>query len=422
MKRILHILIAINLALVGCTQKELDNPQKDDIQSSTDTTGRVLVRFDVSLPELSPLTKALGDTPAGDLTSMHLAIFGRSGYLKEYVEASIEPATANGKVGETTNRYTISAILELSENSERHIHFIGNGPETLEYGQETDLIPNLLSPTGVGGYWQYAIVPGIKAKRNRDYYGEDYCITEQLDPDAFVIDGGYYVLHDDTAAYFADIPLIRNFSKIVVEDIPGCNFQTISFAVVNVATEGSIAPYYSDGFITNYQVQGYDDLRDRLHYPALLPLHVNFDSSVPPASAFTSNPVGTGVAAYGGSVFMYERPIPDDDQKPTSVIIYGTFTDPDKTDGDDESGNYYYKVDLMDDDGYYPIYRNFKYRIQIKEILRPGANSPEDALRTMGSGDISADIATQNLTDISDGTSHILVSYMSKTLFTNILT
>lgn len=422
MKKILYILFATSLALAGCTREEPGHVNVTrKFESTLDTTGRVLVQFEVSIPTLTPQTKALGETPSGDLEKMYLAVFGRSGYLKEYVEATITPATTNGKVNETNkengvllNRYTISATLALSENSERHIHFLGNGPTTMEFGQETDLIPNLMSPEGKGGYWQYAILPGIKAKRNRDVY-----TTEQLnadptiDPDAFILQNGFYVLHDDTAAYFADVPLIRNFSKIVVEDIDGSNFITHSFAAVNIATSGSIAPYYSAGFIQDYQSKSYVDLLSDLKYPALLPLNATFNDDVPSATAFQN--IGAGVAALNGSVYMYERPIPDDDQKPTSVIIYGHFTDPDTEDGDD-SGDYYYKVDLMDANGYYPIYRNFKYRIQIREILRPGTTTPEDAIRTMGSGDISADIATQNLTDISDGTSHILVSFMNKTL------
>ena len=408
---------------MGCTREELglvNSPR--EFESTSDTTLRVQVKFEVTVPRLTPQTKALGETPEGDLDKMYIAVFGRSGYLKEYVEASITKATTNGLVDETVkengvllNRYSITATLALSENSERHIHFLGNGPSSMEFGQETDLIPNLMSPEGKGGYWQYAVVPGIKAKRNRDIYTADYLDSHpDVDPDEFILQNGHYVLHDDTARYFADVPLIRNFSKIVVEDMAGSNFVTSSFAAINIATSGSFAPYYSAGFITNYQTKSYTDLRSTLKYPALLPLHATFNDYVPTSSAFEN--IGTGVAAKGGSVYMYERPIPDDDQKPTSVIIYGYYTDPDTEDGDNESGYYYYKVDLMDANGYYPIYRNFKYRIQIKEILRPGANSPEDAIRTMGSGDISADIATQNLTDISDGTSHILVSYMNKTL------
>lgn len=402
MKKLFYILLSIGLVL-GCTRDELE--ERVDREES-EPAGKVLVQFNVSLPELTPQTKALGDTPAGDLDNIYLAIFGRSGYLKEYVETSIIPASTNGKIGEgTNNRYTITAILTLSENSERHIHFIGNGPDHLDYGQENEIIPSLLSPAGKGGYWQYMVLPGIKGARDE----EDNFIT---------VTGGdgntYYKPHAETAARFKDVPLIRNFAKVVVEDLPGCNFTTSSFAVVNVPTQGTMAPYYSEGFVKDYQLKGYLDLQNA-GYPGLLPLNTTFNENVPSASAFTNPDGSTAVVAAGNSFFLYERPVPNDQQKPTTVIIYGHFTDPDSSDGD-ESGDYYYKVDLMDDQGYYPIYRNFKYRIQIEKILRPGADSPEDALRSMGSGDISADVATQNLTEISDGTSEILVSYMSRTI------
>ncbi len=402
MKKLFYILLSIGLVL-GCTRDELE--ERVDREES-EPAGKVLVQFNVSLPELTPQTKALGDTPAGDLDKIYLAVFGRSGYLKEYVETSLTPtpASTNGNIGENTNRYTITAILTLSENSERHIHFIGNGPDHLDYGQENEIIPSLLSPEGKGGYWQYMVLPGIKGARDED----DNFLT---------VTGGdgntYYKPHAETAAYFQDVPLIRNFAKVVVEDLTGCNFTTRSFTVVNVPVQGTMAPYYSEGFVKDYQLKGYLDLQNA-GYPGLLPLNTTFNENVPSASAFTS-PDGSTVVEAGNSFFLYERPVPNDQQKPTTVIIYGHFTDPDSSDGD-ESGDYYYKVDLMDDQGYYPIYRNFKYRIQIEKILRPGADSPEDALRSMGSGDISADVATQNLTEISDGTSEILVSYMSRTI------
>ena len=400
MKKLFYILLSIGLVL-GCTRDELEERVG---QEESESAGKVLVQFNVSLPELTPQTKALGDTPAGDLDNIYLAIFGRSGYLKEYVETSITKASTNGNIGENTNRYTITAILTLSENSERHIHFIGNGPDHLDYGQENEIIPSLLSPEGKGGYWQYMVLPGIKGARDED---DNFITVEGTDGNT------YYKPHAETAAYFQDVPLIRNFAKVVVEDLTDCNFTTSSFTVVNVPVQGTMAPYYSEGFVKDYQLKGYLDLQNA-GYPGLLPLNTTFNENVPSASAFT-NPDGSTVVRAGNSFFLYERPVPNDQQKPTTVIIYGHFTDPDLSDGD-ESGDYYYKVDLMDDQGYYPIYRNFKYRIQIEKILRPGADSPEDALRSMGSGDISADVATQSLTDLSDGTSHILVTYMNKTI------
>lgn len=415
MKKLLYIFLAATL-LFSCTRLEQETPavatDEEEVQ------GKVLVKFNVTLPELTPSTKSLSDTPNGDLQTLHIAVFGSSAYLKEYVQATFVPATTNGKLGESTNRYEVSATLTISENSKRRIHIIGNGPDRMDYDQETTLIPPLLSAEKQGAYWQSFIVPGIKAKRDADgnLVGAQ---TITVGGETVYTGSGTFQVSDETAAYFSDIALIRNFAKIVVEDETGSNFTTRSFAVVNVPNQGSIAPYYSGGFVYGYETKSYIDLNQTLHYPGLLPIGTTFDTSVPSASAF-ENPTAAAnagkVAAANQSFFMYERPVPNEDQQPTVVIVYGHYSDPDTEDGVDDSGDFYYKVDLMENKDYYPIYRNFKYRIRLQKIMKPGADTPEDALVSMGSGDVSADISTQTLTDISDGTSRILVTYMAKTL------
>ena len=189
------------------------------------------------------------------------------------------------------------------------------------------------------------------------------------------------------------------------------HFQAHSFAVVNVPTAGSLAPYYSGGFIENYQNLSYLELKDDLHYPGRLPASAEFDSSIPTASDFVNI---TGKVVHAGDAFyLYERPVPNDYQSPTYVIVYGHYTDPDDPNLD---GDYYYKVDLMENSEYYPLYRNFKYQIKIRRITAPGSLTPEDAAMSAGSGDVSGAQISQNLNDISNGTSRIVVSYMSRTL------
>lgn len=400
----------------SCTRLEQENPAPQvELDEDGGPEGKVLVRFSVTLPELTPSTKALGDTPAGDLQNIYIAVFGSSAYLKEYVQATPVLATQNGSLGGNDNRYEFVAQLTLSENSKRRIHIIGNGPDRMDYDQETTLIPSLLSEPGQGAYWQSFIVPGIKAKRDADgnLIGAD---TVTIGGETVYAGTGTFVISDETQAYFNDIPLIRNFAKIVVEDVAGSNFVTRSFAAVNVPTQGSLAPYYAGGFVYNYENKSYTELKETLQYPALLPIGTAFNKDVPSKADFISPSSSTATVPRSSSFFLYERPVPNEEQEPTVVIIYGHYTDPDTDDGVDSSGDYFYKVDLMENKDYYPIYRNFKYRIQIRSILKPGADTPEDALVSMGSGDVSADISTQTLTDISDGQSRILVTEMSRTL------
>ena len=415
MKKLLYIFLAAAL-LFSCTRLEQENPAPQvEVDEDGGPEGKVLVRFSVTLPELTPSTKALGDTPAGDLQNIYIAVFGSSAYLKEYVQATPVLATQNGSLGGNDNRYEFVAQLTLSENSKRRIHIIGNGPDRMDYDQETTLIPALLSEPGQGAYWQSFIVPGIKAKRDADgnLIGAD---TVTINGETVYAGTGTFVISDETQAYFNDIPLIRNFAKIVVEDVAGSNFVTTSFAAVNVPTQGSLAPYYDGGFVYKYEEKSYTDLKETLQYPALLPIGTEFNKTVPSKADFITPSASTATVPKSSSFFLYERPVPNEEQEPTVVIIYGHYTDPDTDDGVDSSGDYFYKVDLMENKDYYPIYRNFKYRIQIRSILKPGAETPEDALVSMGSGDVSADISTQTLTDISDGQSRILVTYMTKTL------
>lgn len=415
MKKLLYIFLAAAL-LFSCTRLEQENPAPQvEVDEDGGPEGKVLVRFSVTLPELTPSTKALGDTPDGDLQNIYIAVFGSSAYLKEYVQATPVLAKQNGPLGGNDNRYEFVAQLTLSENSKRRIHIIGNGPDRMDYDQETTLIPSLLSEPGQGAYWQSFIVPGIKAKRDADgnLIGAD---TVTINGETVYVGSGTFEISDETQAYFNDIPLIRNFAKIVVEDVAGSNFVTRSFAAVNVPTQGSLAPYYGGGFVYKYEEKSYTDLKETLKYPALLPIGTEFNKTVPSKADFITPSASTATVPKSSSFFLYERPVPNEEQEPTVVIIYGHYTDPDTDDGVDSSGDYFYKVDLMENKDYYPIYRNFKYRIQIRSILKPGAETPEDALVSMGSGDVSADISTQTLTDISDGQSRILVTEMSRTL------
>ena len=83
----LFIYWAILLLLPFSCSKEMEQEQEplQQAMSASSVEGRpVTIEFDV--PGFGPATKALGE--GGELHSLHLAVFGGSGYLKEYVEAT----------------------------------------------------------------------------------------------------------------------------------------------------------------------------------------------------------------------------------------------------------------------------------------------------------------------------------------------
>lgn len=374
-------------------------------------------------------TRALGEGKE-DLHSLRIAVMGGSGYLKEYVEAVplgppedyTYPTTdkdGNPTVAHTKS-YTYQVTLTLSD-SKRTVHFIGNGPETLPFGYDTSILPIQKSANMEMGYWQKIFLPnGIKAKRNAN--GDFIDKNGEIIPEG----GSGFVADDATEDYFHDIPLIRNWAKIVLDADDDSNFTPYSFAVVNVPVRGSIVPYSAaTGFITDYHTLSFTDLED-MGYPANLPYGVLFDSSIPSYDAFTGSPLGEGVAsADGGAQYLYERPVPSESVPPTYVIMYGHYRNPDDL---GHEGDYFYKVDLMDIwseeiggeiqlfSRYYPIYRNFKYQVKVRMVLAAGHATPEAAVNSVGSGDVSADITTRQLADISDGFGRLIVSpWMSHT-------
>jgi len=383
------------------------------------------VRVNLSLQGMEPATKALGE--GGELSTLHLAVFGGSGYLKEYVEAvpvaagtyTYETTDSHGNpVSRTVPMYNFTVDLTMSD-SPRTVHFLGNGPAVMPFGYDTAVMPVQLSSGGEMGYWQVVYLEhGIQAKRNAD--------EEFIDINGNVIpDGGSgYIADDITELAFQGIPLIRNWSKIVLSAEEDSNFTPISFAAVNVPSRGTMAPYSAHtGFLYNYQDLAFTYLEDTAQYPGNLPAGTTFDETIPQVSDFTA-PFGPGVAsAEDGACYLYERPAPSNNIPPSYVIIYGHYRNPSDL---AHEGDYFYKVDLMEhkqvgeefEYRYYPIYRNFKYQIVVKAILSRGHDTPKAASQSAGSADVSADISTQQLADISDGLGRLQVDPWMSQAFT----
>ena len=400
------------LMLLSCVG-EKDLPVSEEVAFPEGQ--KVLVTF--SLPAYDPATKCLdgGD----ELHSLHIAVFGGSGYLKEYVKASfvedgVHEYETTDEEGNTFRhqgtRYKFSAMLTLSE-SPRVVHLIGNGPDVLPFGYDTAILPGLLSGENEKAYWQMIDLPhGIRPKMVNGAYvpleGEDLPAGRVcFDPD------------DETKAAFQGIALIRNWSKIVLTALPveESNFTPYSLAVVNVPSRGTIVPYssHTNGFVERYQDRSFTDMEDS-GYPGNLPAGVAFNNDIPDPSDFV--PVTD-------AVYLYERPVPSSSIQPSYVLIYGHFTDPDISDGD-QSGDYYYKVDLMETkevdekfvSSYYPLFRNFKYQVVVKTILSAGHKTPAAAAASAGSADVSSDVTTAHLSDISDGIGRLHLSpWISKT-------
>ena len=388
-----------------------------------------------------PSTKSFLEGPDGDINKdayldpdrLYVVVCGSSQSIKYIRKAEFDPdaTVENYPVSEiedypldptqpeavtSVTLYTFKVQLEIS-SSERTIHFLGNIDENqLITGEDSYLIlPKLLSYEGKQAYWQKVNMPdGIKAN---------------------LVDGTY-VPDEATTKRLQFIPLIRNYAKILVTNQTDGSFELHSYAIINYPKRGSVVPYRArlKSFDFNppqgYRFSGYEKcdfpvLDETLHYDGNLPESVALDEYIPPKEMF-EDPSSSGgrVIEYNPDnpdgdeqgFYVYERGIPTGDLDPTFIIIRGRF--------DEDSPYYYYKIDLMETAiinneavyQYYPIYRNFRYNIQINRIIAEGVSTPELAALSSGVEDISADKSMIHLADISNGSTRLVVEpYMART-------
>jgi hypothetical protein len=345
-----------------------------------------------------------------------VAVFDPSGYLLEYTYA-----TETDYATENATHYAYKVAVTQSDEP-RVIHFIGNAPDKLTFGVEEAVLASIRSTVGDnaddGIYWCRREVPRISGTNS----GGAMALADDED-DPMAVASPIYQADLQTRAYFSNVGLIRNFSQIAVVS-SSAEFTLERFYVVGTPKTGLAAAYnYSSGeFVNYYTGSGVTDSEDTdTGYTFDLGAPKTFDeitaegynaNVLPSAAKYTlaesevaSNWVAAGASAY---VFECEKPLKAEDA--VYVIAYGTY----KGDGK----NYYYKIDLRDANGYFPILRNFKYTIDITKVTRAGYETVEKAAASSGSGDISTSLETKSLVYISDGVASLEVDYIEKYIVT----
>lgn len=358
MKKLLYILSLVWVA-VSCADELVETKPVVD-------SDKVTIDFSVSIPEAPVQTKAFADNPA--LTNLYLAVFDENGFLVEYVEAdpdNTEYATSNG------TSYNYSVALTLSD-TKRIIHFLANAPASLNYGTEEEVITSLYTEGINDAYWYRKEVSSIQA----------------------TLTNSGLVATTATVEALSEIPLIRNFVKIEVSTSEGCAFSLQSYAVINAPNKGSVAPYSrTTGTFVDYPGKTVTQLRTA-GYDAFVPGDATLNSGI-------SN-LNLDQIKEPSPVYIYERETPINN--PVYILVYGQY----------DEKNVYYRVDLRDDEHkYFPLLRNFQYTVNINTVSHTGYATPEEAAKSVGSGDISTSIDTEHLTNISDGSVRLSVDYTS---------
>lgn len=435
MRKLTAYITALIMA-VSCVAELEHGPWDSSLEGAP-----VTITFSVPDIKVLPATKSLEDgdgditdTPYLDPDKVYVVVCGGSQSIKYIRKARLMDTLTDQTVpidkyplsegDRKVTLYQFEVQLELSD-FDRTIHFMGNVDENqlITGSYSYNSLPGMLSYNNKQAYWQMLHVPHIKA----------YIDPETDKPQ---IEDGHYVPDEETRGFFQYIPLIRNYAKIQVTNAAE-NFQLHSYSVIYYPERGSVAPYRSNedvkenrfdfntssGYLlSGYERSNFDQLDTEINYLGNMPAGVALSNFIPPASEFEDPSTSDGrVLLYDendedSGIYMYERGIPDEKIGPTFIILCGKFENDDKW--------YYYRLDFMESkveggqtvSKYYPIYRNFRYNIRLHRISSEGVLSPELAAVSSGAEDISADVSMRHLSDISNGTTRLVVEpFMTRT-------
>ena len=453
MKKISYILLAALLAVVSCNRLELEQ----DVAPAEVPEGKVEVTFRISVPCENIDTKAdAGFDDVPHLVRLHAAVFGGSGYFNEWVQATkFTPATQNydpyntaGENGTNATEYDVTFLFSVS-NSRLKVHIIGNCPE--EFINKAPISANSnenteefimskymrshIGETNNDGYWQKIVLPdGIAADFDLE--------TGQYAQHTITVGGQTETVYSPNAKTLAQFPkpiiLCRNFARIyLVNEAP--DVQIISYDLAYAPQEGPFAPllaapYTADKYGQYMAIEDNDNKTDFWNesffiniqdYPVIVPDDapsgtISCEAAPYNYKGFSPSdiPLGTFPDSFNNftgkwdeessiqkPLYVYERTIKRSNFQATRVLIYAKKGDEDAK---------YYSLDILNAQKQeVALIRNNTYTVVLKGIAPgTGETSPKDAAETNSSN--VAQSATQEIQEISDGTTSIGTSYTEK--------
>lgn len=386
MNRKIVILIVALLAVVGCNERlRVEHPIKSDG-----------LQFSVSVPEANQMLTRSFSSEA--INSLWVLVFDDQGFFIESQQAEpVEPGTFST---DQNTEYKFSVKLQSSP-ARRILHLVANydfEANPVSYGSEYYVLRSLTVADGQDAYWQRVVL--------------DHGIPDDIS-----------LMPESDLAKIKKIPLVRNFAKIHVEVAANSNFTMTGYALWNVPDRGCVAPcVMSQNSFAVYEKSDTDSDAYALNpwvSRTYAELTKSFDGTS--TSGFTGylpasvNIVQTDASAltFGtDDQYMYERPFSEDNTN-TAIIVKGRYSG--------STADTYYKIDFVESAAaglmtYYNIIRNFVYSATIVSCSSDGYATPEEAAEAPAANNFISSVVTQDLINISDGTSRLEISYTDTTV------
>lgn len=431
MKKVFYILSAAVVIATACS-REID-PELRPVLSTTEAPqdgAMAKVSFSITVPETdfyAIQTRAqhpIGEQPSIADGDLYVAVFGAGdneklgGSLQNFLKAKLKNTIVHDWTDEddATTKYTYEyeVLMPLSNeplvldflvgacDSEGNL-FNLNNPIPVKY--EKDVLPLLHSVDGYAAYWQRKRISGVFPKPDgkggyelTQYVGEDDHLLSEKDQD--------YVA--DEIPELKNVQLVRNFAKVTFTAGAKAPFTLKGFYLVDTPKTGAVAPYSTDeGYNTVYTTST-SAAAVFGHYNGYVLSH-ELNSGLP--DGFTDDDFMEPGEEF---MYMYERTIPSNSDPvfaESGAILWVTWkndgTIPSSLRGQDR----YYKVAFVDESGYIPILRNLQYEFQVLDIkTETHPTSASDAYHGSWLGDVSANISTAMMDEISNSRSRIVVA------------
>lgn len=354
MKKIsLYITLLVTLLLTACQQEEM-------VQGTSNLKpGEYL--FTASIPEPMEASRAWG--VGDDLTKkpMRVLVFDKNGFFTAFCEATLMGQESDGSI-----KFKVSLP---PSNEPCALHFVLGDVTYEKYTRgdsESSIFSKLSTSEGNDAYWQRVEVSSINIKDGETLFPEP-------------------------------IKLVRNFAKIsldVVGEAATSLLELDGYKVIDALDAGTVAPYAG-----REENGGFADFNLSLAsgenaYDKFVSVNNGFDGRNNVGQLIEDNDLSLWDT---NDKYVYERN-QDKSDAPAFLLIKAKY----------DNVETYYKLDIVTVDenyitSYLNLYRNFHYKVHIKNVVGKGYDSPEEAMENAASNNLSASVEVSEVNDIEDG-------------------
>lgn len=392
------------------------------------------IEISLAFPDMQAVaTRAINDGADPELKDLDIFLFVFDGNsLKQTLHVPANQTEwADGDGYAVNNRIKFRAYLPQTDN-DAIVHIVATNDADGSFARQID---------AVGYGLEDIVMPKLAVSGNQDAYWQrielncpiKVTVDNSADDDIVDVEG----TEERVSEKLKLVHLIRNFAKIKLELADNVtNFTVLSWTVVNDLDGGSVAPWYSpagksdisypefikqnaDNTDNTITPCSYDDLVAQ-GYPGvsyagaklrhtLSDIRANDkDAGDPENPDFNWNKFDSNASE--NAIFLYDRKVVS--VNPLYILIYGSL----------QGNPGYYKVALAKRDvntglvSEYNVLRNIEYTLRITGVTAEGYPTPADAASGPAFNNISGDVTTRSMTQISDGVDMLFVNFVTSAI------